>query len=83
MLDVYNERTPNIRFGGPTNFAPLIEKAIEIVKETKQVLVYSNEVTDMYEGCQKSSWTPMIQASNVLDCHYYFSLKWHDMTISK
>ena len=38
VLDVYIERTQNIRFGGPTNFAPMIEKAIEFVKETKQVM---------------------------------------------
>ena len=31
----------------------------------------------MYEGCQESSWTHMITASNVpdFDIHYYFSLK--------
>ena len=31
----------------------------------------------IYEGCQESSWTHMITASNVpdFDIHYYFSLK--------
>ena len=30
-----------------------------------------------YEGCQESSWTPMIKASNEpnFDIHYYASLK--------
>ena len=30
-----------------------------------------------YEGCQKSSWTPMIKASNEpdFDIYYYISLK--------
>ena len=39
----------------------------------------------MYEGCQKSSWTPMIKASNEpdLDIHYYISLKRHTMAISQ
>ena len=38
-----------------------------------------------YEGCQKSSWTLMIKASNEpdFDIHFYISLKWHTMTISK
>ena len=32
---------------------------------------------DTYEGCQESSWTHMITASNVpdFDIHYYFLLK--------
>ena len=31
----------------------------------------------IYEGCQKSSWTLMIKASNEpeFDLHYYISLK--------
>ena len=32
---------------------------------------------NIYEGCQKSSWTLMIKASNEpdSDIHFYFSLK--------
>ena len=34
-------------------------------------------IITLYEGCQESSWTHMITASNVpdFDIHYYFSLK--------
>jgi len=37
VLDVYNEITPNVKLGGPTNFAPLVDEAVRIVKEQRQV----------------------------------------------
>ena len=37
ILERYQQITPGIQMSGPTNFAPLINKAIEIVKETKAV----------------------------------------------
>lgn len=37
ILQRYKEITPGIQMSGPTNFAPLINKAIEIVRQTKAV----------------------------------------------
>ena len=45
VLDAYNEVTPNINLGGPTNFAPLIQEAINKVKKRKQVNLRHNDVT--------------------------------------
>lgn len=37
VLHIYKEVTPRVHMSGPTNFAPLIKQAIEIVKSSKSV----------------------------------------------
>jgi hypothetical protein len=45
VLQTYNRITPDIKLFRPTNFAPLIRKAMNIVKQSKKVSILPNSLS--------------------------------------
>eukprot|EP01107_Rhizomastix_libera_P002344 TRINITY_DN14052_c0_g1_i1.p1 TRINITY_DN14052_c0_g1~~TRINITY_DN14052_c0_g1_i1.p1 ORF type:complete len:284 (-),score=98.16 TRINITY_DN14052_c0_g1_i1:22-873(-) len=70
VLEKYNEIVPKIKLAGPTSFAPAINKAIEIVSETKGynilVIIADGQVTEDGEYCTCYSDTvkAIVKATN-------------------
>lgn len=63
VLLKYNNKTPTLGLGGPTNFAPTIRKAIEIVKEEKAyhilVIIADGQVNE-----KRDTEKAIVEASN-------------------
>uniref|UniRef100_A0AC35TXN7 VWFA domain-containing protein n=1 Tax=Rhabditophanes sp. KR3021 TaxID=114890 RepID=A0AC35TXN7_9BILA len=68
VLNVYNQITPNVNLSGPTNFAPLIQQAMEICAHYKEyfilVIIADGQVTN-----EKATRRAIVQA-----CQYPLSI---------
>jgi len=65
VLSEYNRITPNIKLSGPTSFAPLIRKAIDIVKEEAAyhilIIIADGQIST---ECEKATSDAIVAASS-------------------
>jgi len=63
VLDKYEQQTPSITLSGPTSFAPVIHKAIEIVRETKEYHILLI-IADGQVSNERETVNAIVEASN-------------------
>ena len=58
VLKTYTRVTPTVKLHRPTNFAPLIYKAIEIIQNTGKVCIFTRRRTESLYDKTKSPVCP-------------------------
>lgn len=65
VVHKYNMVTPQLKLGGPTNFAPVIRRTIQHLKEENNfhilIIIADGEISD---GCKQDTIDAIIEASN-------------------
>lgn len=65
VIEAYNEAAKTVKLSGPTNFAPIINKAIELCQTSNQyhvlVLIVDGQVSS---GCEKQTVEAIVRASD-------------------
>ena len=66
VLEAYKQIIPDIEFSGPTNFAPLIHRAIDIVHSTRKVGILASRTL--------SREKQLFEITRITaNCHYFLS----------
>jgi len=64
VLEIYEKITPKVKLSGPTSFAPIVNKAIEIVKKEQSyhilVIVADGQISSK---CEKDTSNSIVEAS--------------------
>jgi hypothetical protein len=67
VFALYNEVTPTLKFHGPTNFAPSIEKAIEFYKDQNEKILHVLVIitdSDVPNSKKKETYDAIVKASS-------------------
>jgi E3 ubiquitin-protein ligase RGLG len=67
VFALYNEVTPTLKLHGPTNFAPSIEKAIQIFKEQNESILHILMIitdSDVPNSKRKETYEAIVNASS-------------------
>ena len=53
VLEAYKQIIPDIEFSGPTNFTPLIHRAMDIVHSTRKVAIFASQIVSIFISSER------------------------------